>query len=337
VGWDIRKNDVADDAVMRRVYDITRAAMLHERPDAPMWSERENTVEYREPDPSELVETYGAYDGDEMVGCALYLLPLHDNTEKAFIVPWVEPERRRRGIGSALLERLIEIAAAAGRTLAMSDGVYSFERRDDHPYRQFAAKHGFTISLTQIRRELALPVAEDELQSWIQEAAPHHVGYRIECYDGILPDALLPSYCRAMNQLIVDAPQGDVAWEPESATPDVIKQRKRNHDVAGRRLHHTVAVDETTGDVVAYSTIVAVEHERRDLQQWGTLVLAGHRGRRLGLAVKARCLLEVQRRYPDRTRISTTNADVNKQMVDINERMGYRAVEVQPEFQRRIA
>jgi GNAT superfamily N-acetyltransferase len=336
MGWEIRKNDVSDDAVMRRVYEITRAAALFERPDAPMWSELENTVEYREPDPMEHIESYGAYDGDEMVGCALYALLIGDNTDKAFIIVWVEPERRRQGIGSALAEHLADLAAQAGRTTVLSETAYPFERRDDHPYRRFAEKHGYSISLTQIRRELTLPVSDAQIQAWLDEAAPHHDGYRLEFHEGTPPDDLLPSFVDIMNQLIVDAPQGDVEWEAEGLTPDKYRQQAVNHAKAGRTLYHALAVHEATGQVVAYSTMSAVAQDKRDLFQWGTLVRRDHRGHRLGLAVKAYALREVQRRHPERTRASTTNADVNAQMVAINERMGYRAVEIEPEFHRSL-
>jgi GNAT superfamily N-acetyltransferase/L-amino acid N-acyltransferase YncA len=336
MGWDIRKNDVHDDAVMHRAYEITRAAVHHERADTPMWTELENTSEYREPDPAELVESYGAYDDDEMVGCGLSALLLNDNTDKAFIVPWVEPERRRQGIGSALLEHMGERAADAGRSVILSQSVYPFERRDDHPYLRFAEKHGYSVSLTQIRRELALPVPEDRLEGWIDEARPHHDGYRIEFHAGLLPDELLPSFCHAMNQLIVDAPQGNVSFEPESITPEQLRQRHENNAKAGRTTFHAVAIDGASGDVVAYSTISVSVGQAHDMYQWGTLVRADHRGHRLGLAVKARCLLEVQRLHPERTRISTTNAEDNAQMVAINVQMGYRAIEVEPEFVRKL-
>jgi RimJ/RimL family protein N-acetyltransferase len=118
-------------------------------------------------------------------------------------------------------------------------------------------------------------------------------------------------------------------------TPDEVKKRHENNTKAGRTLYHGIGIHEGSGDVVAYSTISSVAGETRDLHQWGTLVRSDHRGHRLGLAVKARALLEVQRLHPGRTRISTTNAEDNAQMVAINEQMGYRAMEVEPEFVRK--
>lgn len=336
MGWEIRKNDAHDDAVMHRVYEITRAASQFDRPDAPMWTELENTSEYRDSDPGEFIESYGAFDGDEMVGCALYAIFLTDNTDKAFLIPWVEPERRRQGIGSALLEHVTEVAVAAGRTVFLSQTAYAFAQRADHPYRKFAERHGFEVSLTQIRRELALPVPEEALHGWIDEAAPHHHGYRIEFHTGLLPDHYLQSFCEAANQLIVDAPQGNVDFEPESMTPERVRERDLNNTKAGRTVHHAIAVHEGSGDVVAYSTISIVSANTRDWHQWGTMVRSDHRGHRLGLAVKARALLEAQRIQPGGRRISTTNAEDNAQMVAINEQMGYRPMEVEPEFARHL-
>ena len=66
------------------------------------------------------------------------------------------------------------------------------------------------------------------------------------------------------------------------------------------------------------------------------MVRSDHRGHRLGLAVKARALLEAQRIQPGGRRISTTNAEDNAQMVAINEQMGYRPMEVEPEFARHL-
>ena len=68
--------------------------------------------------------------------------------------------------------------------------------------------------------------------------------------------------------------------------------------------------------------------------QWTTLVRRDHRGRRLGAAVKLQNLLALQERYPERTEIHTTNAETNDAMIGINDRLGFRVVEVCPEFQR---
>lgn len=134
-----------------------------------------------------------------------------------------------------------------------------------------------------------------------------------------------------MNQIAADMPGGDTEWERENVDPETWAQKVRNADEAGRRDYHTVAIS-PADEVVAYSTLVVPAEDMPTIHQWGTLVRADHRGKRLGLAVKATNLRHVQARHPERTRVTTTNAEVNAQMVDINERMGFRAVEINVGF-----
>jgi GNAT superfamily N-acetyltransferase len=336
-GLEVRKIDVDSDAEVRRVYEIARAALLHERPDAPMWSERECVEELRGDDPGELIDAYGAFSAGEMVGASIFVAFRNDNLEKAFVEVWVEPELRRRGIGTAIADHLTDVARAHGRSTMLAQASYPFDRREDHPYRRFAEVLGYRLALTQIRRYLTLPVPDDRISAWVDEAAPHHDDYRIESYEGLLPDHLIPSFCYVTNQLAVDAPQGDETWEAESMTPDDYKARHELNVAAGRRVLHTVGIDEASGDVVAFTTLSLTDEDPLNVHQWGTLVRKDHRGHRLGLAVKAHALADLQARYPERRRISTTNAEVNAHMVGINERMGFEPVEVEGEFQLKLA
>jgi len=73
-----------------------------------------------------------------------------------------------------------------------------------------------------------------------------------------------------------------------------------------------------------------------DVWQWGTLVDRGHRGHRLGTAVKVRNLQQLAAVGSGRVRVLTCNAETNHHMVDINVRLGFEAVEVAPMFELRI-
>src|SRR5262245_64265554 len=99
---------------MWRCYAICRAAGLHERAGRPLWSEHEATVMFRRPEPGERWTFFGAFEGEgaqeEMVGNAFMMRPMLDNKQFAWLGVNVEPERRGRGIGGALLERLVAAA-----------------------------------------------------------------------------------------------------------------------------------------------------------------------------------------------------------------------------------
>ena len=335
--WIVRDVDVFDDDVMRAHYAVVRAAHLMNREDAPFWSEREHVAEFRKDDPAESLTASAAYDPSDgtLVGAGMLMMFLLDNREKGFVEVYVDPDRQGHGVGSALASHLARSADAAGRTTLLAQAHYPFDRRDDHPYRKFLEKQGYQLAMTQVRRDLRLPVAPESIDGWITEAARHHQGYRIETYAGAPPDELLESFVFVVNQLVVDAPQGDEQWEPQAITPELFTAQQKHHADAGRETLHTVAVDESTGEVVAYSTL-SVRLGDDDVNQWGTLVHRDHRGHRLGLAVKAHALADLQRRYPDSTRISTVNAEVNQQMVGINERLGFEPVEILGEFQRTL-
>jgi len=70
--------------------------------------------------------------------------------------------------------------------------------------------------------------------------------------------------------------------------------------------------------------------------QWGTLVTPEHRGHRLGLALKAANLAQLQAAHPEPLLLTTYNAEVNSHMIGINERLGFRPVERLGEFQKKM-
>ena len=90
------------------------------------------------------------------------------------------------------------------------------------------------------------------------------------------------------------------------------------------------------GQAVAHSDLMVRPSGDQRAYQWGTLVHRDHRGHRLGAAVKTSSLRWLQREHPHVTVVTTQNAEVNAQMIGINERLGFRAVALVPEFVRRL-
>ena len=332
---DLRRVDVFDDAELGRLHDVVEAAELHERPYATPWTLAEERALFRSVDPAERREIWAAWEGPLMTGVAVLELPLLDNTDMTYVQVHVDPAHTGRGYGSALVDLVIHRTKDEGRSTIITETAYPLERRDDHPYRVFAERRGFTLANTEVHRVLDLPVAEQLLASMIEEAAPHHAGYTIERHVGDLPTDLLPSYCHVYNQLALDAPTGDIDFEAEAITPEVWLEREAQLRAA-RRLRSSVLALDGDRQVVGYSDLSIPLDDPQHIHQWGTIVLREHRGHRLGLALKARNLLEVQREYPGRTALHTANAEVNEAMVGINERLGFRPVELYPEFQLRL-
>jgi GNAT superfamily N-acetyltransferase len=112
---DTRPIDVHDDAVCARAYEVIVASKDHERP----WNEApslaETLVEWRHVDQAEPMEMWGAWDGGELVGVATIWLPMSDNTSMVWHDVQVDPAHRRRGAGTALIERIVERRRTSGR------------------------------------------------------------------------------------------------------------------------------------------------------------------------------------------------------------------------------
>ncbi|MGA8255889.1 MAG: GNAT family N-acetyltransferase [Nocardioides sp.] len=327
--------DPHSDLALRAAYDIERRAMLLGREGLPHWSWQEMSVAFRKPDSGEdVIQLLGYVDG-RPVAYGVGYLPLLDNVTKCWFEVTVDPEAQHRGHGRALLERLTDELVARGRTELLAESKLAFDEVQTHRYRRFAEAAGYTLSNVEIVRHLQLPVDGAQLAAWSAQAAERHDGYRIETFVGDIPDAYLPSLCLLYGQLVVDAPTGEADWDEEVITPERFLESRASLSAAGRRMYETLAI--APDDSVAAQTTVSVPPDgRTDVSQWGTFVHRDHRGRRLGLAVKAANLLAAQEAHPAMKRVVTQNAETNDWMVAINEQMGFEPVEASVEFIKRV-
>lgn len=329
---ELRPVDVHDDEQLRRFHEIGwRGEMEDGRTWNAFWTYDEMAAMLRKPTPGQAHETLAVFEGTEMVGAGVLFVSTDDNLDKAIVVPVVEPQRRCRGIGGALLEGLVERARELGRTQVLSGTSIPFEERESSPWLRFAATHGFGMDMTEVVRILSLPTPPGLLDEIDAEGAPYREGYDVRVFDDGVPDDLIESYCFLVNQLVVDAPSGEVDWEAETLTPDAVRHGIERDRSVGRTVLRAIAVKD--GEAVAHSDLLVRPAGTRAVQ-WATLVRSDHRGHRLGAAVKVANLRRLQQDHPHVADVVTQNAEVNAQMIGINERLGFRAVALVPEFVR---
>ena len=337
---EIRKLDVHDEA-LGDWYDVVDQADRHGRPHATSWSRAEFVATARSEPPDERMVPIAAYDDDAVVGGAMGFVPLLDNLDKLYFMLAVAPDRRREGIGSALLEAIVDLAREEDRTLLLGESRLPMDADADHPHERFARSHGFRQGNVELERILPLPLAEEQIDAWATEAAEHHEGYRIESFVGAVPAHLRESLVALKNQLAVDAPTGEIDFEEHRSTVELYDEQQRQHAERGREMFETLAIwtdGEGREQTVAQTTIACPpgEDDLPNLHQWGTFVHRGHRGRRLGLAVKVANLRAVQQAHPERTTVHTQNSPENAPMVAVNEQLGFRPVEAAVEFIRTL-
>ncbi|MEO7236360.1 MAG: GNAT family N-acetyltransferase [Lapillicoccus sp.] len=338
VGVDVSRLDVHDDAEGAAAYAVVRASQDHQRP----WNDRdgfEPTLrDWRFDDPAQRAEMWAARDGGAVVGIAQLWFPLLDNVDKLWFDIDVAPDRRGRGVGAALVDLVVRRAREEGRRELLGEAFVPPDATGGHPHERFATRWGFTPASTDKVRHLTLPVPTARLDALAGAARPRWAeAYRLETHVGGLPEPLVAGYCRVSNQLGVDAPTGDVEFEAESMTPEHYRAYLDLERLQGRVRLTTVAVEEATGAVVAYTDLVLPSGAPTQVWQWGTLVDREHRGHRLGTAVKVENLRRLQQDHPERTVVGTGNDETNAWMVSINEALGFELVELCRMYHRVLA
>ncbi|MGW7461188.1 GNAT family N-acetyltransferase [Streptomyces sp. NPDC054797] len=252
-----------------------------------------------------------AADGDAGVA-ALLLFTEEGNTHTAFLdVLTVRPQARRRGVGTALWERVREELLAQGRTsvatLVDLDG----------PGEAFARSLGFENVLPMAWYEQELPAGADG-----PGRLPATPGYEILTWHGLVPDAWAQA-AAAAHGAMEDAPTGDMDERIQRWTAQRLHTLQQLVlDRGGEML--TVAAVTPGGEVAGYTEIVLADPAGAVALQYDTVVVPAHRGRGLGRAVKLHMAARAAERYPALRRITTTVADENTPMRAVNESLGWR-------------
>ena len=218
----------------------------------------------------------------------------------------VRPEARRRGIGSALLERVVAAARA--------DGVPSFfAHHADEAGAAFARHAGAVDDQRDVSSELRLREAD-------LPEAPLPDGWRLRSWSGAAPDELVESYALA-RAAIDDAPApGDMAMTPIDVA--WVRRMEATAVARGRESRVTVAVG--PGDVVGSFTDLRVSPAPCPIATTDdTATIAEARGLGLAYAVKVEALRRLRDERPDVEVVRTVNAEQNVAMRAVNTKVGF--------------
>ncbi|WP_328927322.1 GNAT family N-acetyltransferase [Streptomyces sp. NBC_00190] len=252
-----------------------------------------------------------AADGGEGVA-ALLLFTDEANRHTAYLdVLAVRPEARRRGIGTALWQRVREELLAQGRTSVATMVDLG------GPGQAFAESLGFACVLP-----MAWYVQEVPRRQPRQAGEPAVPGYELRAWHGLVADEWAAPVATAHGAM-EDAPTGDMDENIEPWTAQRLHAAQRLILDRGGELTTVAAVTEA-GEVAAYTELVLPDPGGPRALQYDTVVVPAHRGHGLGRAVKRRMLELAGQRYPALRQIATTVADENAPMRAVNEALGYR-------------
>jgi GNAT superfamily N-acetyltransferase len=335
---EIRLVDPADDAAIGRAHALQEAVRAFDFPQLAPESRRAFAGFLTLPSPGSQSRCYLAEAGGVVLGALVVHLLDKENAHYAECELAVHPDHRGRGVGTALHDHLLEVARDEGRSELVVVGrvaVAGGPSRSDAGVR-FLERRGFTSALVEVERRLELagidPDAEERLR---REAAAAAADYDLVSWVGRCPEPYLEGLGRIDSSIFAEIPLGDVDLRPRTIDAAYIRAREERAEAAGNAIIRTIAVPKGTKDVAANTLIYAPEGQT-DARQAITIVDPAHRGHRLGLLVKLANLRQLREHVPEVTRVWTGNADTNANMVAINDLLGFRPVDAQVCYKRRL-
>jgi mycothiol synthase len=247
-----------------------------------------------------------------VVGHASAIYPEHENRHMTIVRVIVTPERRRRGVGTALLRAILPELGADGRTIVCGHGV-----KADASGEQWARTLGFVRTHGYIRQ--LLTIADVDPALWERPVAE---GFRLERWTGAVPEPLLAVYARARGA-IADAPKGESTMAAKDWTPERVRAHEATMRAGKWDNRVIVALDETDGTVAGITELSVRPEQPTRAFQGDTAVVAGYRGRGLGLAVKGAMLRWLTADRPAVEHVYTQTAHDNAHMARINHAVGF--------------
>lgn len=296
---------------------------------------------------------YIARLGKDVVGTCSVELPLSENQTTAGIDVLVAPARRRRGWGTTLLRFAESVAADRGRRSlyayfeipdALMDGSHRILPAKsgagglplDEASTSFAAKSGYELEQVERSSRLALPVPPDHLESLEREAAAHAGDYRIVGWAEICPAELVTQYAELKARMSTDAPIAGLDWGAEAWDAARVRHDEQAQLRGGVQSLVAVALHKRTGRLVAYTVLNWRPGTPASITQQDTLVSSEHRGKKLGLMIKAANLRAAQHRWPAAHSVLTWNAEENRHMLAINTLLGFKPAGYEGEWRKRL-
>ncbi len=260
-------------------------------------------------------------DGGRLVASGGFGLdPEHDdNPDMLGVGLNVLAGHRRRGLGSVLLRRLVELAADRGRTRLVS---VSNDGLPDG--RAFASAVGAQAKQAMHLNHLPIEVIDRAmLEAWVADGPERAPGYVLDGWDGACPEEDLAGFIDAVLVLNT-APRDDLEMNDFTLTPELFREHEGRQAAIGMVSWTLVVRRLSDNSIAGMHDVFWHPSEPEFVWVGATGVRPEDRGHAIGKWLKAAMTLRVLDERPGVTSIRTGNADSNDAMLGINTAMGYR-------------
>jgi GNAT superfamily N-acetyltransferase len=242
-----------------------------------------------------------------------------DNPEVLFAGVNVVAEHRRNGLGSQLLNELIAVAQAEGRTRLVGHTIDTIEAG-----LAFAREVGADAKQALHLNHLVLAdVDRPMLERWVAEGPVRADDYELIGWDGSVPDEHMADWLDLV--LVMNtAPRDALEVNDFTLTEQEIRESEKVSEAAGYAPWALVARRKSDGAWAGFHDVTYDPTNEQVVWVGATGVRPEHRGHALGKWLKAAMTLRVFDERPTVTEIRTGNADSNDAMLGINKEMGYK-------------
>jgi GNAT superfamily N-acetyltransferase len=280
---------------------------------------------------------FAALRGDELLGAVKLIISNEPGTTSIEFDLMVDPPHRGQGVEELLLAEVEREARTRSLPVIQTWSLHRPHATGDRLVpttgwgsvaadlqTAFLLRSGFTLE--QVERNSVFDLAGDVapvermLAQALEKAGPD---YRVVTWTAPTPPEWADGFAHVLSRMSTDAPQGGLVIEEQHWDVARVERRDARQRAQGLTVSVAAAVHEPTGTIAAYNELVIGENPTAATQQYGTLVLTEHRGRRLGTVVKCANLLRWRGIAPQSPRVSTFNAEENRHMLDINEAIGF--------------
>jgi GNAT superfamily N-acetyltransferase len=276
-------------------------------------------------------------EAGQTVGIGLCEVPQRENRQSASLDVRVLPDRRRQGIGTAIVAEAERRMVAEGRT--MLNGLFEVPTAQlgTSAAAPFARRLGFEAAQTGNRRHLTVPLEAARRARLLDEVSRASVDYRTRTFTAPWPTEYLDDQCELSRRMSTDQPSGDVTHEEEVWDADRVAESDRTAAAQGLTRLVSVAEHIGSGRLVAFTELALPGDHPIEAWQWATIVLREHRGHRLGLAVKLANLDALAATAPAVTLVITGNAQENAPMIAVNDMLGFEVAATGTFWQKNVA
>ena len=313
----------ADDQRFADWHAVLKRAYAHDR--EPGWWESVSAMRAYFSRPATRTRHLGivATEDREVVGGAELNLPLDADLRTISVELGVDPDHRRRGVGSALAAAVRDVATEHGRNIVQAELFVPVVTDWEYwPGARFAGRYGLRSVSTEHRYRLSLTGLELPRVDGAEE---------LVFFVGPCPPQYEAEWARMRTQMNEDVPTGDLTLTARTIDVERIRESDRTMTEQGWTKVRSMALG-ADGVGLGYTELFVSAHDPDVVVQDDTLVDRAHRGHGLGLRLKVANLHQLQshdrgRLLGRRHTVQTFVGQDNLAMQRTNERLGFRRVD----------